>query len=324
MAIYIDNEQVRELLPMDECIQAMEDAFRHEAGGLGGSLVRQTLFYPGGRQRLMIGSSPGFDTYGFKTYGGGVNLVLAFSTSEHTLEAIVESRVLSEIRTGAVAGLATKHMANEDASSLGVIGSGLQAKAQVEAICAVRPITKVKVYTRTAENRETFAAELRDDLELDAVAVESAEECISGSDVIVTATGSREPVFAAEWLSPGAHINAIGATTPGRREIDEATVGRCDVVVVESVAQAKVECGELMVAEDRGTFQWSQAVEMRHLVTGLAGQRPGREAITLFNGLGVAMEDTAAAGVVLRKAKERGIGVELPIEVRSGGGRRQR
>ena len=324
MAIYIDNEQVRELLPMDECIQAMEDAFRHEAGGLGGSLVRQTLFYPGGRQRLMIGSSPGFDTYGFKTYGGGVNLVLAFSTSEHTLEAIVESRVLSEIRTGAVAGLATKHMANEDASSIGVIGSGLQAKAQVEAICAVRPITKVKVYTRTAENREPFAAELRDDLELDAVAVETGEECITGSDVIVTATGSRDPVFAAEWLSPGAHINAIGATTPGRREIDEATVGRCDVVVVESVAQAKVECGELMVAEDRGQFQWSQAVEMRHLVTGLAGQRPSREAITLFNGLGVAMEDTAAAGVVLRKAKDLGIGVELPIEVRGGRGRRQR
>ncbi|MDE2969668.1 MAG: ornithine cyclodeaminase family protein [Chloroflexota bacterium] len=324
MAIYIDNEQVRELLPMDECIQAMEDAFRHEAQGLGGSLVRQTLFYPGGRQRLMIGSSPGFDTYGFKTYGGGVNLVLAFSTSQHTLEAIVESRVLSEIRTGAVAGLATKYMANDDASTIGVIGSGLQAKAQIEAICAVRPITKVKVYTRTAENREGFAEELRNDLALDAVAVETGEECISGSDVIVTATGSRDPVFAAEWLSPGAHINAIGATTPGRREIDEHTVGRCDVVVVESVAQAKVECGELMLAEDRGQFQWSQAVEMRHLVTGLAGHRPSRDAITLFNGLGVAMEDTAAAGVVLRKAKDLGLGVQLPIEVRGGAPRRIR
>ncbi len=324
MAIYIDNEQVRELLPMDECVQAMEDAFRHEGEGLGGSLVRQTLFYPGGRQRLMIGSSPGFDTYGFKTYGGGVNLMMVFSTSENRLEAIMESRVLSEIRTGAVAGLATKHMANEDASSIGVIGSGLQALAQVQAICAVRPITTVKVYTRTAENRETFAGQLRSELELDAVAVETGEECITGSDVVVTATGSREPVFEAAWLSPGAHINAIGATTPGRREIDEATVGRCDVVVVESVAQAKVECGELMVAEDRGAFQWSQAVEMRHLVLGLAGLRPSREAITLFNGLGVAMEDTAAAGVVLRKAKELGIGTELPIEVRSGGGQRRR
>ena len=324
MAVHIDNEQVRELLPMDECIQAMEDAFRHEGEGLGGSLVRQTLFYPGGRQRLMMGSSPGFDTYGFKTYGGGVNLVLAFSTSENRLEAIVESRVLSEIRTGAVAGLATKHGANEDASVIGIVGSGLQAKAQVEAICLVRPINKVKVYTRTSENRETFAAELRDDLGLDAVAVETGEECISGSDVIVTATGSREPVFAAEWVSPGAHINAIGATTPGRREIDEHTVGRCDVVVVESVAQAKVECGELMLAEDRGQFQWAQAVEMKHLVLGLAGKRPSREAITLFNGLGVAMEDTAAAGVVLRKARERGIGTELPLEVRGGGPRRVR
>lgn len=324
MVVHIDNEQVRELLPMGECIQALEDAFLSEGEGLGGSLVRQSLFFPGGRLRLMAGSAPGFDTFGFKTYGGGVNLVLAFSVSDNVLEAVMESRVLSEIRTGAVAGLATKHMANEDASVIGVIGSGLQAKAQVEAICAVRPITRVKVFTRTAPNRDGFAEELRNDLGLDAVAVETAEECISGSDVIVTATGSRDPVFEAGWLSPGAHINAIGATTPGRREIDEATVGRCDVVVVESVAQAKVECGELMLAEDRGTFQWSQAVEVRHLVAGLAGKRPSREAITLFNGLGVAMEDMAAAGVVLRKAKERGIGTELPIEARGGAGRRVR
>lgn len=323
MVVHIDNEQVRQLLPMDECIQALEDAFRSEGEGLGGSLVRQSLFYPGGRLRLMAGSAPGFDAFGFKTYGGGVNLTLVFSVTDHSLQAVMESRVLSEIRTGAVAGLATKFMAREDAGSIGVIGSGLQAKAQVEAICAVRPITAVKVYTRTAENRETFAAELRSDLGLDAVAVETAEACIGGSDVIVTATGSREPVFDAAWLTPGAHINAIGATTPGRREIDEATVGRCDVVVVESVAQAKVECGELMVAEDRGTFQWSQAVEMRHLVQGMAGKRPSPEAITLFNGLGVAMEDMAAAGVVLRKAKELGIGTALPIETRAATGRRR-
>jgi len=324
MVIHIDDDQVRGLLPMDECIQALEDAFRSEAQGIGGSLVRQSLFFPGGRIRLMAGSAPGFDTAGFKTYGGGANLVLVFSVSNNTLEAIMESRALSEIRTGAVAGLATKYMAVDDASSIGIIGSGAQAKAQVQAICSVRPIKHVKVFTRTAENREPFAADLNESFDLEAIAVTTAEECITGSDIIVTATGSRDPVFDGAWLKPGAHINAIGATTPGRREIDEATVGRCDVVVVESVAQAKIECGELMLAEDRGTFQWSQAVELRHLVTGVAGVRPNNDAITLFDGLGVAMEDMAAAGVVLKKAKARGIGQELPIGGGSGGPRRIR
>ena len=318
MVIHINDDQVRDLLPMKECMQALEDAFRSEAEGVGGSLVRQTLYFPGGRLRLMAGSAPGLDTFGFKTYGGGVNLVLVFSVSNNSLEAIMESRALSEIRTGAAGGLATKYLATEDASTIGIIGSGAQAKAQVEAICAVRPIKHVMVHTRTPQNREPFAAELNDAFDLEAVPVATAEECISGSDIIITATGSRNPVFDAVWLKPGAHINAIGATTPGRCEIDETTVGRCDVVVVESLAQAKVECGELIMAEERDTFQWSQAVELRHLVSGVAGRRPDKEAITLFDALGVAMEDMAAAGVVLKKAKEQGLGQQLPIESRGG------
>ncbi len=324
MVIHIDNDVVRELLPMNECMQALEDAFRSEAQGVGDNLVRQTLYRPGGRFRLMAGSAPGHDTAGFKTYGGGVNLMLVFSVSNNSLEAIMESRVLSELRTGAAGGLAAKYMAKDDASTIGIIGSGSQSKAQVEAICSVRPIKHVKVFTRTADNREPFAAELNDAFDLEAIAVTTAEECITGSDIIITATGSRNPVFEASWLTPGAHINAIGGTTPGRREIDEATVGRCDVIVVESLAQAKLECGELMMAEERDTFRWSQAVEMKHLVTGVAGKRPSKESITLFDGLGVAMEDMAAAGVVLKKAKERGLGTELPLESRGGAPHRVR
>jgi ornithine cyclodeaminase/alanine dehydrogenase-like protein (mu-crystallin family) len=324
MVIHIDNDVVRELLPMKECMQALEDAFRSEAQGVGDNLVRQTLYWPGGRFRLMAGSAPGHDTAGFKTYGGGVNLMLVFSVSNNSLEAIMESRVLSELRTGAAGGLAAKYMSKDDASTIGIIGSGSQSKAQVEAICSVRPIKHVKVFTRTADNREPFAAELNDAFDLEAVAVTTAEECITGSDIIITATGSRDPVFEASWLTPGAHINAIGGTTPGRREIDEATVGRCDVIVVESLAQAKLECGELMMAEERDTFRWSQAVEMKHLVTGVAGKRPSKESITLFDGLGVAMEDMAAAGVVLKKAKERGLGTELPLESRGGAPHRVR
>jgi ornithine cyclodeaminase len=324
MVIHIDNDVVRELLPMNECMQALEDAFRSEAQGVGDNLVRQTLYWPGGRFRLMAGSAPGHDTAGFKTYGGGVNLMLVFSVSNNSLEAIMESRVLSELRTGAAGGLAAKYMAKDDASTIGLIGSGSQSKAQVEAICSVRPIKHVKVFTRTADNREPFAAELNDAFDLEAIAVTTAEECITGSDIIITATGSRDPVFEASWLTPGAHINAIGGTTPGRREIDEATVGRCDVIVVDSLAQAKLECGELMMAEERDTFHWSQAVEMKHLVTGVAGKRPSKESITLFDGLGVAMEDMAAAGVVLKKAKERGLGTELPLESRGGAPHRVR
>jgi ornithine cyclodeaminase/alanine dehydrogenase-like protein (mu-crystallin family) len=211
-----------------------------------------------------------------------------------------------------------------EADTIGVIGTGGQTKTQVEAVRSVRPIKRVKVYSRRPEPREAFAAELAEELGMEVTPVASAQECITDSDIVITVTGSRDPVFDGSWLKAGAHINAIGATTPGRVEIDETAIGRCDVVVVESVAQAKVECGELILAEERGTFLWSKAVEMRHLVAGVAGRRPSPEAITLFDGLGVALEDMAAAGHVLRKAKEQGMGQELPIKSLPRGSRRIR
>ena len=273
MTLFLSNDDVGTLLPMDECIQVLDDAFRQAAKGEGESLVRQTLYTPNGRLRVMVGCAPGFDAFGLKTYGGGANIVLLFSVANNSLEAIVESGDLSRIRTGAAAGLATKYMAAEEAHNIGVIGTGGQTNSQVEAIRSVRPIKHVKVYSRRPEPREAFAAELAEELGMEVTPVASVEECITDSDIVITATGSRDPVFDGAWLKPGAHINAIGATTPGRVEIDEATIGRCDVVVVESVAQAKVECGELILAEERGTFLWSKAVELRHLVAGSAPAR---------------------------------------------------
>jgi ornithine cyclodeaminase/alanine dehydrogenase-like protein (mu-crystallin family) len=238
---------------------------------------------------------------------------MLYSLEDGGLEAIVEARDLGQIRTGAASGVATKFMAREDASTIGIIGSGWEARAQIAAMNVVRNITHVKAYSRSAENREAFAAEMREVHGLDVDAVDSAEECVRDVDILVTITGSDEPVLEGSWISPGTHINGIGATGLNRRELDVDAVSRADLVVVESMEQAKADCGELIYAAEQGGFDWSKALELQAVITGKASGRPSNEAITLFDALGVGTEDLAAAAVVLKKAKEQGIGAELPM-----------
>ena len=141
----------------------------------------------------------------------------------------------------------------------------------------------------------------------------SAEECVEGADIVVTITSSREPVLQGEWLAAGAHVNAAGGNHWQRREVDEATVRRSNPVVVDDLEQAKIECGDLLWPEARGSFRWSEAHELRQVVSGQVAGRPSPEGVTLFESMGVALEDIAAAELVYRKARLAGVGVELPF-----------
>ena len=150
-------------------------------------------------------------------------------------------------------------------------------------------------------------------LGLDVAAVDSAEECVRGADVAITITSSREPVMKGEWLKDGAHVNAAGGNHWMRREVDPATVERSALIVVDDVDQAKIECGDLMWAAERGTFRWTMAHELKDVVSGRMSGRPDDDSVTLFESQGVALEDVAAALHVYGKAKEQGIGQELPF-----------
>jgi ornithine cyclodeaminase/alanine dehydrogenase-like protein (mu-crystallin family) len=240
-------------------------------------------------------------------------LVMLYDYESGELLSCMEGGRLGQIRTGAASGLATRHMAKAGASSVGVIGSGFQARTQLEAVCAVRDIKEVRVFSRRQERREQFAQRMGEALGLEITPVESAQDCVSGVDVAITVTSSRDPVLEGEWLAPGVHVNAAGGNHWMRREIDEATITRSEVIVVDDLDQAKVECGDLLYTEGRGTFRWDMAHELREVIAGRVTGRPSDQAVTLFESMGVALEDIAAAQLVYRKAKEQGIGQELPF-----------
>jgi ornithine cyclodeaminase/alanine dehydrogenase-like protein (mu-crystallin family) len=322
MTLYLSNDDVRNLLPMSECIELTERVFRDEAAGRAINLPRTHLPLDQGMHRTVFGIAHGFGVYGMKTYGSDRRpnapnrtryLVMLYDLELGGLEAIVEARDLGQIRTGAASGVATKFMAREDASTIGIIGSGWEARAQIAAMNEVRSISHVKAYSRSAEKREAFAAEMREVHGLDVDAVDTAEECVRNVDILITITGSDEPVLEGSWIAPGTHINGIGATGLNRRELDVDSVSRANLVVVENMEQARADCGELIYAEARGGFDWAKAVELSAIITGEASGRPSNDAITLFDALGVGTEDLAAAAVVLKKAKEQGIGAELPL-----------
>lgn len=317
MALYLRESDVRALLPMEECITVLEELFRQEAAGQAENRPRRRIRLPGGFHHLMAGAAPGFKAFGLKSYtsfrGPTTPLVLLYDLESGALSAVVEAGVLGQVRTGAATGVATRHMAAPDASEVGVIGTGYQARAQVEAVCRVRPVRRVKAYSRTPEKREQFAARMGEALGVEVVPVASAEECVRGSHVVITITSARDPVFDGAWLEPGAHVNAAGSNHWMRREVDEATIQRAALVVVDNLEQAQTECGELLWAVERGAFRWSRAVELKDVVAGRVPGRPSPEAVTLFESQGLAIEDVAAAAYVVQRARERGVGQELPL-----------
>jgi alanine dehydrogenase len=312
MAIFLNDAEVTSLLSTVECVDILDDLFKQEAEGKVENLARRRARLARGVLMEMGGVVLGSGYAGVRFYGaGGKNLTTLLNADGGAVEAVMETPTLSTMRTGAASGLATKYMALPDASTVGIIGVGRQASYQLEAICAVRPIKMIKVFSRTQENREAFAREMRERLGIDVEPVTSAEDAVRGCQIVVAITNSSTPVFDGEALEPGTHVNAAGSNGWQRREIDGTTIQRADLIVVDNLDQAKTECGELILAAEQGIFRWSAAVELKHVVSGQFA-RSSAEAITLFESQGLGIEDVACCAVVLRKAREQGLGTELP------------
>ena len=316
MALYLSDEDVRKLMPMDECIKVMDDLFQQESQGLVTNIPRQRIRFGGQGEGGTRGSGAtlmGGTVLGSKTYGiRHSNISVVYNTENGALEALINPSAMAWIRTGAATGLATKYMALEDASVIGCIGTGRQAITQLEAICAVRPIKLIRVYSRTPENRERFARQMGDTLNVEVEPAATPADTIRGAQVLVTITNATEPVFDGDLLEPGMHVNAAGANSPSRKEVDEATIQRSALIVVDNLEQAQMECGELIEAANKGTFSWDKARELHEVVSGKV-KRESNDAITLFECQGIGIEDVAGYAYVLRKAREQGVGQELPF-----------
>ena len=328
MTLVLREDDVRAVLTMPDTIAVLDAAFRHQAAGDSRNNPRSRIVLPEARGVLHILSAyvpgeighperDGPGVLGLKTYtavAGAVRFaVLLYSGADGRLLAIVEADWLGQMRTGAASGLATRYMARPDADTLALIGTGGQARTQLLAIAAARALTRVLVYGRDPERRRRFCEEMGRSVSAPLTPVDSAEEAVRGASIVVTATTAREPVVFGEWLSPGTHVNAMGSNWQNRREIDDVAVERSAVVAVDALDQAKIEAGDLMIPAAAGRFDFARAVELGQIVAGNTPGRAAPEDITLFESLGVALEDLAVAGHVYALARERGLGDEIQL-----------
>ena len=316
MPLYLTEQDVDRLLDMEAALFAVESVLRRQADGTALNQPRQRLMAgPDTHVNTMIASDSELGVFGFKTYtfAGGVYRFFVFLSDNRTGEllAIVEANRLGQLRTGAATGVATRFMARPEASAVGVIGSGFQARTQLEAVSMVRELRTAKVYSPNPDRRSAYASEMSERLGFEVSPVDSAQASVKGADIVITITSSRTPVLHGEWLEPGMHVNAVGGADPYVTELDDAAVQRADLIVVDDRAQTMIESGELMMPAGRGLVFWEQ---MRELWEVVSGQTPGRrrpEDVTLFKSLGMALWDIATAKAAYDRAVAKGVGREL-------------
>jgi ornithine cyclodeaminase/alanine dehydrogenase-like protein (mu-crystallin family) len=227
--------------------------------------------------------------------------------------ALIEANLLGQLRTGATSGVATKYMARPDASVVGCFGTGFQAKAQLKAMCSVRRIERIDVYSRNGERRLAFADEVAELCGAPAVAVHTPEEAASDKDILVCATTSKVPLFDGHALNEGTHVNAIGSNYLTKSEIDVTTVRRADHIVCDSLEACQLEAGDFVPAIEDGSLAWSRVRELSDVVVGRETGRALPEDITLFKSVGLGLEDLALAVRAFERAKNEGVGRPLPF-----------
>ena len=292
--LHLDEEQVRALLEWDELIPAMENALAEFSLGQVVQPVRIMLTVEEGKRYLGVMPAVAHEAMGAKLvsfYPGNEGtgtathhaMILLFRPDTGEPLAVTDGRLITEMRTAAVSAVATKLLARTDTKTLTILGSGVQARGHLEALRLVRSFTEVRVWS--PRNAERFAQEFN------AHAAHSAEEAVHGADIIVVATSAITPVLRGEWLAPGAHINAVGATRPNWRELDDEVLRR-STIYVESREPALKESGDVIAAG-------KELIEIGELIAGKESGRKSVDQITLFKSVGVAVEDITAAELVL-------------------------
>jgi ornithine cyclodeaminase len=323
--LVLNGEQVAQLMPMPECIKVMRDALAALARGEALVPLRTVMRVPGvsgflglmpgyisplkGREGALglkaVSVFPGNASRGIDTHQGAV---LLFEADTGRLSALLDGAAITAIRTAAVSGVASDVLARSDASELAVLGAGVQARTHIEAIAAVRPLRRVRIWSRNPEHAAALASELRRRFGFLIEAAPSAEAAVREADLVATVTASPEPILKREWLKEGVHINAVGSSIPTSREIDTATMVAARLFV-DRRESALAEAGDLLIAMREGAVTGDHV--QAELGEVIIGKNPGRRSageLTLFKSLGLAVEDVASAAYLVRRARETGTG----------------
>jgi alanine dehydrogenase len=302
--IYLNEQHAAEFVDMASAVAAVRAALEAQARGEAVNIPRTRLAFGERRLNLMAGGGRTPERYALKSYGSSSHHTLLYS-AEQGLLAIMEANRLGQIRTGAASAVATAAMARSDAARVGLIGAGRQARTQMLALHCVGHVTAVAVFARNRGKQMAFCERLASELALPVRAAASAEEAVSGADIVVTATNSSTPVVMREWLAPGTHINAIGANAPSRRELDPQIVLQASLLVTDDVDQAKTEAAEFIDLAAAGRLDWNDVIPL-HRIVGSPHSRRDHDGITLFKSLGVGIEDLAIASLLYDRAAASG------------------
>ena len=317
--LVLSEHDVRELLDMKSCVEAMQEVLEALARGELYNPLRSVIRPPdaGGLFGLMPahrgGSSPAYalkeivvapqnPARGLDAHQGSV---LLHDGETGQLIAVLNASPVTEIRTAAVSAVATRALARKDAERVAILGAGVQARAHVHAMRAVLDDTEIRIWARNPDAAEQLAAEA------EAIAAPSADAALFGAEVVCTATAATQPVVERRWLTTGAHVNAVGACIPTARELDTATVAGSSFFV-DRRESALNEAGDYILAEAEGAIGPDHIkAELGEVLAGIHPGRVDEDELTVFKSLGIAVEDLAAAELIVRRARERGVGAEV-------------
>jgi ornithine cyclodeaminase/alanine dehydrogenase-like protein (mu-crystallin family) len=310
--LVLTENDVRQLLTMDMALEGVEDGLRKLALDEAQNVPRSRSQTDHVMLHVLSAAAKTLGAVGYKAYTSsrkGTNFhVGLFESKTGALLALIQADYLGQLRTGAASAVATQYMARPDASEVGIFGSGLQARTQLLAVCKVRRVRRIQVYSPNEERRCRFAQEMADACQTEVDPVPRPEMAAEDKDIVITATTSREPVLRGEWLAEGTHVNAIGSNFLGKAEIDSVGVRRCDVIVVDSKDQARLEAGDFVQPLEDGSIHWADIHELGQVIVGRYNGRSRPQDVTLFKSLGIAIEDIAVAVRVYTKAIEAKVG----------------
>jgi len=329
--LILNQSEVPQLLPMSECMEVMTEALKALAQGNAILPLRPVMWLP--EKVGALGMMPSYlgdiQSFGLKVvsvfpgnhgteYDSHQGAVMLFEAKHGRLLAIMDASSITAIRTAAVSGVATWWLARPEANDLAILGSGVQAQTHLEAMLLVRPIKRIRLWSRNPDHSRAFAEREGARHNVAIETMPTVKDAVTGADLICTTTAAPEPILKGEWLAPGAHVNAVGSSVPFTRELDTAAVVKSRLFVDRRESTVN-EAGDFLFPKKEGAIgdDHIQGEIGEILVDKIAGRKSDFE-ITLFKSLGLAIEDLAASNHVYMKALEKGLGVAVEL-----GGSRQ-
>ncbi len=318
MTLFLTESDVQELLPMDRALECVEASLVAQDNDRAVNRSRERILLPQMSLHYMAGALPDSQHVGMKIYTVTREdfrfLVLLYDAVSGRLLSLMQADHLGRIRTGAASGIATKYLARPDASRVGMLGTGRQARTQLQAIARVRKLTGVKAFSRDKNRLGGFCREMSEELGVPVGPASSPQEAIRFGEIVTTATTAQQPVVFGDDLQPGTHVNAVGANAANRRELDDEVIARADLIAVDSLDQSRKESGDLIQGLAHLARGWEGLIELHSVVTGKHPGRTSADQITLFKSHGIALWDVAVAGFVYQQALQQGKGRELEID----------